>query len=103
MEKQQLLFEEEGAEQRRRLVAEVRREQDRLATLESRLEVQFEERKRGLEREAEQERERVRRDYADKLNEMHRKQQVRVANRNSLFSRILLLFLCKSFYLIYLE
>lgn len=75
MEKQQLLFEEEGAEQRRRLVAEVRREQDRLATLEARLETQFEERKRGLEREAEQERDRVRRDYADKLNEMHRKQQ----------------------------
>ncbi|XP_034241621.1 centrosomal protein of 131 kDa isoform X2 [Thrips palmi] len=75
MEKQQLLFEEEGAEQRRRLVAEVRREQDRLATLESRLEVQFEERKRALEREVEQERERIRRDYADKLNEMHRKQQ----------------------------
>ncbi|KAK3910478.1 Centrosomal protein of 131 kDa [Frankliniella fusca] len=75
MEKQQLLFEEEGAEQRRRLVAEVRREQDRLATLEARLEAQFEERKRGLEREAEQERDRLRRDYADKLNEMHRKQQ----------------------------
>ncbi|KAJ1522119.1 hypothetical protein ONE63_002430 [Megalurothrips usitatus] len=75
IEKQQLLYEEEGAEQRRRLVAEVRREQDRLATLEARLEAQLEERKRGLEREAEQERDRMRRDYADKLNEMHRKQQ----------------------------
>lgn len=76
MEKQQLLFEEEGAEQRRRLVAEVRRDQDRLATLEARLEAQFEERKRALDRECEKERDRFRRDYADQLNEMLRKQQV---------------------------
>lgn len=81
MEKQQMLYEEEGAEQRRRLVSEVRREQDRLATLEARLEAQLEERKRGLEREAEQERERMRRDYADKLTEMHRKQQVKSGGR----------------------
>jgi len=64
-------------EQRRLLVAEVRRERDRLAAHEVALEAQFEERKRVLEKETEKERERIRRDYIEKAELLQNTNQVR--------------------------